>query len=80
MDFLSREELAKRWDVSVRTVDRLRISGRIPWVDIAGGAGRRPIVRFKIQDIAAYENRYRQFPHGSSENANQLGPAGESDV
>jgi hypothetical protein len=71
MEFLSREKLAKRWEVSVRTVDRLRLGGKLPWFDVAGGSGRKPIVRFRIQDVVAYEDRFRQFPCVSREGPNQ---------
>ncbi len=59
---LSRQGLAGRWGVSVRTVDRLRKDGRLPWVDLSGGAGARPIVRFRLCDVEHYEERVRQFP------------------
>jgi len=64
---LSREALANRWSTSTRTIDRLRQAGKIPWVDIAAGRGARPIVRFKIQDVEAFERDNRQFPENSKE-------------
>jgi hypothetical protein len=59
---LSRKDLASRWTVSVRTIDRLRKDGRLPWVDLSGGAGARPIVRFRLRDVEDYEAHVRQFP------------------
>jgi hypothetical protein len=56
----SRKELAKRWGASERTVDRRRKDGLIAWVDIAGGQGKRPLVRFRLQDIEEYEARMIQ--------------------
>jgi hypothetical protein len=58
--YLTRRNLAGRWCVSLRTVDRLRQAGKLPWVDIAGGSGARPAVRFNLKDIEAYEERMRQ--------------------
>ena len=59
-NLLSRQDLADRWRVSLRTVDRLRQDGRIPWIDVAGGKGARAIVRFEVGDILAYERRVRK--------------------
>ncbi|AFM23711.1 hypothetical protein Desti_0993 [Desulfomonile tiedjei DSM 6799] len=58
----SRVKLAERWGVSPRTIDRMRIDGRLPWLDLSGGKGARPIVRFKLSDILAYEEKFRQAP------------------
>jgi len=60
MEFLPRQQLANRWKVSVRTVDRLKNNGRLPWVDLSGGVGSRPIVRFRLCDVEAYEDRVHQ--------------------
>jgi len=58
----SREALASRWNTSTRTIDRLRQAGKLPWIDIAGGRGARPIVRFSVNDVKAYELNMRQAP------------------
>ena len=60
--FLTRKGLSERWDVSGRTVDRMRQSGRLPWVDFTGGQAKKPIVRFKLEDIAEYEQKFRMAP------------------
>jgi hypothetical protein len=52
---LTRNELANRWKVTPRTVDRLRRLGLLPWQDLRKGTAGRPIVRFKIADIENYE-------------------------
>ncbi len=57
---LSRNQLAKRWGVSPRTIDRMRMDGRIAWLDLTGGKGARPLVRFRLADIEAYEEKFRQ--------------------
>lgn len=57
----SRTALASRWKVSVKTIDRLREFGKLPWIDIAGGRGARPIVRFTLADVEAFEQTMRQF-------------------
>lgn len=70
--YISREALAARWGISTRTVDRLRDAGRLPWIDIAGGRGTRPLVRFKQEDVETFERNMRQ----SAEDHN----VGEDDV
>lgn len=59
---ISRQQLAARWACSCRTVDRLRVHGLIPWVDLVAGRGNKPLVRFKLQDVLDYEQRFRQCP------------------
>jgi len=63
-EFLTRENLAERWKTTIRTVDRRRKLGLLPWHDLAGGRGKRPQVRFKIEDIETYEQQMRQDPSG----------------
>ncbi len=55
---LSRKELAERWNCSLRKVDRLRKLGRLPWLDLTGGTGRKPFVRFRLKDILAFEETH----------------------
>jgi hypothetical protein len=57
--FLTREAVATRWSVSTRTVDRRRQDGILPWVDLNGGRGRKPIVRFLLKHIEDYEQKGR---------------------
>lgn len=52
---LSRNQVAERLGTSTRTVDRLRKLGLLPWFDLKKGNGHRPIVRFRIADVEAYE-------------------------
>jgi len=59
---LTRHELAKRWGTTPRTVDRRRALGLLPWVDLARGVGKRPQVRFLIQDVEEYERQARLYP------------------
>jgi hypothetical protein len=61
---LTREALAARWSVSLRTVDRLRQNGHLPWVDINGGRGRKPLVRFCLADVESYEKTARMDCRG----------------
>jgi len=56
---LTREHLAARWSVSTRTVDRLRQDGCLPWVDLRGGRAAKPVVRFLLSDVEAYEQAAR---------------------
>jgi hypothetical protein len=60
MQFLTRSDLAERWKTSARTIDRKRKDGLLPWVDIAGGSGSRPLVRFRLPEIEEYEERMSQ--------------------
>lgn len=62
VEHLTRVDLANRWNSSVRTVDRLRQRGLLPWVDLSAGRGGRPIVRFTLTDIEEYERAMRQNP------------------
>lgn len=57
--FLTREAVATRWCVSLRTIDRRRLDGSLPWVDLNRGRGRKPIVRFMLRDIEDYEQKGR---------------------
>jgi hypothetical protein len=57
---LSRQELARRWGTSMKTVDRLRNSGKLAWIDIAGGRGTRPLVRFHLRDLERFEQSMRR--------------------
>ena len=54
---LTRNHLAKRWLCSTRKVDRLRKSGQLAWIDLTGGKGKRPVVRFKVEHILEFEKR-----------------------
>ena len=60
MGLFTKAQLATRWNVSQRTIDRRRNQGLIPWIDLTAGIGMRPQVRFKIEDIEEYELRVRQ--------------------
>ena len=57
MELLTRNDLAKRWSVSKRTIDRLRKYGMVPWTDLSKGRGGKAIVRFRLGDIELYEER-----------------------
>lgn len=64
MELLTRLALAERWQTSTRTIDRRRQDGLIPWVDLSGGRGHRPIVRFRLADVEDIERRLLQNPTG----------------
>jgi hypothetical protein len=59
---ITRTELAKRWHTTPRTIDRRRALGLLPWVDLARGIGKRPQIRFKVEDIETYERQARIDP------------------
>ena len=52
-------DLAKRWKCSIRKVDRIRKDGLLAWIDLSQGRGGRPCVRFRLEDVEAYERRAR---------------------
>ena len=55
-ELLTRDQLAARWNCSVRKIDRMRTYGLLPWIDISGGEGDRPTVRFAISSIEEFES------------------------
>jgi len=57
---LTRRELAQRWRTTPRTIDRRRVMGLLPWIDLAQGRGGRPQIRFRLQDIEAFERQALQ--------------------
>jgi len=59
---LNRRQLAERWNTTPRTIDRRRALGLLPWVDLARGTGKRPQIRFKLEDILEYERLARLSP------------------
>ena len=54
---LTRSQLAQMWNCSPRKIDRLRKSGQLVWIDLTGGSGSRPQVRFKFEHVIEFENR-----------------------
>lgn len=54
---LTRKGLANRWKTTPRTIDRRRTLGLLPWVDLARGTGKRPQIRFRLEDIEEYERK-----------------------
>lgn len=54
---LTRADVAKRWRCSTRKVDRLRAAGELPWLDITAKKGKRPVVRFSLEQIVEFEGR-----------------------
>jgi hypothetical protein len=51
--FMTRQQLARRWNCGMRTIDRRRKSGLLPWVDL--GCGSKPIVRICWTDVLRIE-------------------------
>jgi predicted DNA-binding transcriptional regulator AlpA len=65
---LTKNEVAQRWQQSKQTVDRHRRLGQLPWIDLSGGIGVRPVVRFRLSDIEQYEEKMRMHPISSDNN------------
>jgi hypothetical protein len=59
---LTRRALAERWNTTPRTIDRRRALGLLPWVDLTRGTGKRPQIRFLLDDVEEYERRGRLCP------------------
>lgn len=57
MRLLTRRQAAELLGVSLRTLDRLRREGLIPWIDVKAGRGGRGIIRL---DHAALERVLRE--------------------
>jgi hypothetical protein len=51
----TKKDVCQRWQISARTLDRLRLSGKVAWLDVSGGRGSRPAVRFALDDIERFE-------------------------
>lgn len=49
--FLTAEELAKRWNIKRKTVYQLK--GKVPYHKFKGS------IRFKLEDVLAYETKQR---------------------
>lgn len=67
--FLSPAQLAKRWQVSKRTLARMRDKGEGPMpVKIAGGTFGH--LRYALADVVAYENQQKmEAPHDKPQSA-----------
>jgi hypothetical protein len=59
--FLTPDDLAKRWKVSLRTLEDRRTNGDGPPY-IRLGAGPRARVRYRLSDIEAYESADKTQP------------------
>jgi predicted site-specific integrase-resolvase len=55
-EHLTRSELARRWQLSGRTLDRWRVAGTGPaWLELNGR------IRYRLEDVDAFErSRLRQ--------------------
>lgn len=63
----SRHDLASRWRCSIRSIDRLRSAGLLPWLDLSGGRKARPIVRFRTSDVNSFEESTRRSTKDNSD-------------
>ena len=51
-------------DVSDRTIFRWINDGRLPYVDLSGGRGKRRIIRFRAEDLKAFVEENRKSIEG----------------
>lgn len=65
MTLLTKRDVCKRWQVSPRTVDRLRAVGKLAWINVAGDRNSRPAVRFDLSDVEKFEQAMK---HGAADN------------
>ena len=56
---ITRQELARRWGVSTRTIDLRRKEGALPRAIILYGCERRTL-RFRLSEIEAFEQTMRE--------------------
>lgn len=56
---LTQKDLMRRLRVSQRTLDRLRANYLLPWLDVGNG-GKKACVRFRLQDVEAFEEKARR--------------------
>jgi hypothetical protein len=56
VEYLTRTALARRWNVSLKHIDRLRFAGALPWLEVAPNS-LRPTVRFRLCDVIEFEER-----------------------
>lgn len=54
---LTKGQLATRWNCSERKIDRMRTYGVLSWIDLSGGEGNRPTVRFSVSSIEEFEKQ-----------------------
>lgn len=59
---LTRKQLAERWGTSVRTVDRRVRQRLLRFLDLTRGLGKRPQIRFSLDDVLEYERKARLGP------------------
>jgi hypothetical protein len=71
---LNRQELCRRWKISLRTLDRLREDGKLSWINIGAGRTKRGIVRFRLRDIIEFEQQQR---HDAAEQVGHDGRVGD---
>lgn len=55
--WFKRAQVAARWGCSVRKIDRLREKGLLKWIDLTGKQGRKPVVRFSLDQILEFEKQ-----------------------
>jgi len=70
---ISRRQLALRWGVNAKTIDRLRQRGLLPWMDLNGCHRKKSLVRFSMSDIQTYEDRNRMAQLEEEVERNALG-------
>ena len=57
-DFLTREQLAIRWQCSTKTIDRLRALPKANARHLKATTITAGIIRFRLKDVKAYESRF----------------------
>ena len=65
---ITKGEVAERLSVSVRTIERLVATGRLPQVYVERS------VRFRVKDLEAYVNNLVADSHAASDEVKSSGP------
>ena len=55
MKFITRKQLSERWSVPVETIKKWDQEGRNPVTTYKIGPGRNAGIRYKLEEIEAYE-------------------------
>jgi hypothetical protein len=59
---LTRKQLSARWECSQRTVDRTLRNGELPYLDLRLGRSKKPLIRFRLEDVLEFERQAQVGP------------------
>lgn len=53
--YLTKKDLANRWNLSIGAISRYMRDGIIPYLDLSRGKRKRGTIRFRLDDIERHE-------------------------